>query len=322
MKVNCYQISEGPNLTPCEYSFAIEAIKQQKARVWIDILDAETRELEEKLDDIKAEGLIRQFCLDSRDHPGFYPLKPLALMVIPVQMEVQDSNIMEYLAILFSNDFFISIRNSKMARFRKSINSQDSFDLLPNDTIGGVISTLIMGLSLDCLRKTAKLSDTILALEEKMEREPDSVKIEEISVKRSELLTLESIVQGQLPIIDTITSSDRPSKKQETTIEYLRWASANLKSADKKLQWLERRVEVMRSLIDMHAQDRTNRRLGRLTVLSMIFMPVTFLAGLWGMNFKSMPLLSEDYGYIFALIIMLIISGGMYLYFHRKGWFS
>jgi magnesium transporter len=89
-----------------------------------------------------------------------------------------------------------------------------------------------------------------------------------------------------------------------------------------ELEWLKRRIEVMRSLIDMHAQDRTNRRLGRLTVLSMVFMSVTFLARIWGMNFKSMPLMSSEYGYISALIIMLLISGGMYFYFHRKGWFG
>ena len=322
MQVNCYQLTNEPKLMLCDYSFAIEAIRLQNAKVWIDLMDAETSELEKKLDDIKVQGLISHICLESRDHPGFYPLKPVALMVIPVQMEVQDSNTMEYLAILFNKDFFVTIRNSNMARFRKSINSRDSFDLLPDDTIAGVISTLMMGLSLDCLRKTAKLSDMILALEGQMEHEPESVRIEEISEKRSQLLTLESIVQGQLPIIETIIASDRPSKNQESTLEYLRWAAANLKSADKKLEWLEHRIEVMRSLIDMYAQDRTNRRLGRLTVLSMIFMPVTFLAGIWGMNFESMPLVSYKYGYLSALGIMILISGAMYFYFHRKGWFD
>ena len=322
MKVNCFRISEGPKLTVCEYNFATEAINQKTARVWFDILDADASELEEKLDELRIHGLIRNLCLESRDHPGFYPFRPLALMVMPVQMEVQASNIMEYIAILYCEDFLVSVRSSKMARFRKSISAEDSFDLLPDDTIAGVISALMMGLSLDCLRKAARLSDLILALETKMEQDPDSVDIEEISDKRSELLTLESIVQGQLPIIETIISSDRPTKNPESTLEYLRWAAANLKSADRKLEWLERRIEVMRSLIDMHAQDRTNRRLGRLTVLSMVFMPVTFLAGIWGMNFKKMPLLSSEYGYISALIIMLLISGGMYFYFHRKGWFD
>jgi magnesium transporter len=322
MKINCFQISEGPKLTLCEYSFATEAINQKKARVWIDILDADSGELELKLDELKVRGLIRQLSLDSRDHPGFYPFRPLALLVMPVQMEEQTSNIMEYLSILYCEDFLVSIRSSKMARFRKSISAEDSFDLLPDDTIAGVIASLMMGLSLDCLRKAARLSEMILALEGQMERDPDSVDIEEISGKRSELLTLESIVQGQLPIIETIISSDRPTKNPESTLEYLRWAAANLKSADRKLEWLERRIEVMRTLIDMHAQERTNRRLGRLTVLSMIFMPVTFLAGIWGMNFQSMPLLSSENGYIYALLIMAIISGSMYFYFHRKGWFD
>jgi len=322
MNVNCYQIFDGPKLIPCEYSSATEAINRKKTRVWIDLLDADTSELEEKLDELRINGLIRNLCLDSRDHPGFYPFRPLALMVIPVQMEVQDSNIMEYLALLFSNEFVLTIRSSKMARFRKQISSEDSFDLLPDDSTAAIISTLMMGLSLDCLRKAARLSDMVLALEVRRERDPEEVQIEEISAKRTELLSLESIVQGQLPIIETIISSDRPAKIKESSLDYLRWAAANLKSADRKLEWLEHRLEVMRSLIDMHAQGRTNRRLGRLTVLSMIFMPVTFLAGLWGMNFQSMPLLSSENGYIYALIIMAIISGGMYLYFHRKGWFD
>jgi magnesium transporter len=72
----------------------------------------------------------------------------------------------------------------------------------------------------------------------------------------------------------------------------------------------------------MHAQDRTNRRLGRLTVLSAIFMPITFLVSIWGMNFKYMPLLTVQNGMFIAMIIIFGIAGAMYLYFRRKGWFD
>jgi hypothetical protein len=100
MKVNCYKISDGPRLKPCEYSFAIEAIKQQKARVWIDILDSDTSELEEKLDDIKAEGLIRQFCLESRDHRGFHPLSQKKLVQLRMDLKPESYKKYSFLGIL------------------------------------------------------------------------------------------------------------------------------------------------------------------------------------------------------------------------------
>ena len=322
MKVNCLQLTEGPQLTPCEYSFAVDAIRKQSAKIWIDVLDSDTSELEEILDSINVQGLVRRFCLESRDHPGFYPMKPLALMVIPVQLEEQVANNLEYLALLISPDYLIYIRNSKMARFLKSINTQDSSAVLPDGSIAGILSTLIMGLSLDCLRKAAKLGDRILALEEQMDQDPTSVNFEDISDKRFELLTLESIVQGQLPIIEAIISSNRSNITSENTLEYLIWAAANLKSTDRKLEWLEHIIEVMRSSLDALGQEKTNRRLGRLTVLSMIFMPITFLAGVWGMNFEFMPLLSFRSGYLVAFLVMILITASMYFYYRKKDWFK
>ncbi len=322
MNVNCFHLIDGPQLTACEYSFAADAIRNQSAKIWIDVLDAGTSEIEEILDKINVQGIIRRFCLESRDHPGFYPMKPVALMVIPVQMEVQDVNVMEYLAFLFSQDFLITIRNSKIARFQKNFSTQESSDSLPDSSIPGIISALMLGLSLDSLRKASRLSDKILALEEQMDREPASVKINEISDKRSELLTLESIVQGQLPIIESVFPSRQTSIIPESSYDYFKWAVTNLKSADRKLDWLEHRIEVITSSLEARGQDRMNRRLGRLTVLSMIFMPITFLAGVWGMNFESMPLLSLKYGIVIALSIMILIAVGLFVYFRRKGWFN
>jgi hypothetical protein len=54
MKVNCFRISDGPQLIPCEYALAIDSIRQQNAKVRIDVLDIETSELEEKLNEFKG----------------------------------------------------------------------------------------------------------------------------------------------------------------------------------------------------------------------------------------------------------------------------
>ena len=322
MNLHCYQLSGGPAFSACEYEVAIGALKQKRIKIWIDMQDADNAELEKTLNDIGVHGIIRRFCLESRDHPGFYPIKPVSLMVIPVQMEKITENDFEYLALLFSNDFLLTIRNSKMARFQKNLTLEETVELLPDDSIAGIISSLIMGLSLDCLRKTSWLSDNILAVEQRMESEPDSIHIEELSNRRSELQILQSIVQGQLPIIESIGPTNRTSITSERALEYLTWTAANLKSADRKLDWLEHRIEVMRSILDMRTQERTNRRLGRLTVISMIFMPITFLAGIWGMNFEWMPGLTYKFGSVIAIGSMIIITAVMYFYFRKKGWFD
>jgi magnesium transporter len=59
-----------------------------------------------------------------------------------------------------------------------------------------------------------------------------------------------------------------------------------------------------------------------LTILSAIFMPVTLLASIWGMNFATMPELGLPYAYPIALGVMVAVGSGMYLFFRKTGWFD
>lgn len=56
------------------------------------------------------------------------------------------------------------------------------------------------------------------------------------------------------------------------------------------------------------------------TVVSVIFMPPTLIASMYGMNFKHMPELNWEYGYLFSIMIMVLFSGAVLLYFRRKKW--
>ncbi|KAF0822637.1 magnesium/cobalt transporter CorA [Cytobacillus firmus] len=66
---------------------------------------------------------------------------------------------------------------------------------------------------------------------------------------------------------------------------------------------------------------QTNRVMRVLTVITTIFMPLTFIAGIYGMNFENMPELSWKYGYFETLLLMFIIALGMFWWFKKKGWF-
>lgn len=68
------------------------------------------------------------------------------------------------------------------------------------------------------------------------------------------------------------------------------------------------------------SSQRTNEVVRVLTVFSVFFMPLTFIVGIYGMNFDVMPELRWQYGYLFAWLLMVIIVLAVFYWFKRKGW--
>ena len=65
---------------------------------------------------------------------------------------------------------------------------------------------------------------------------------------------------------------------------------------------------------------RTNEVMKVLTIMASIFIPLTFMAGIYGMNFDSMPELHTAWAYPALLAVMALTAGGMILYFRARGW--
>ena len=66
--------------------------------------------------------------------------------------------------------------------------------------------------------------------------------------------------------------------------------------------------------------NRTNDIMKVLTIFSAIMLPLTFIAGLYGMNFDNLPELHYEYSYFIVLAIMVVVAIGMLIFFWRKGW--
>jgi magnesium transporter len=95
------------------------------------------------------------------------------------------------------------------------------------------------------------------------------------------------------------------------------------------IDMLETYRELASSLMDVYLSSismRTNEVMQVLTVISVIFMPLTFIAGVYGMNFDpnvspwNMPELEWSYGYVMCWSLMIVTAGTMIVYFWRKGW--
>lgn len=86
---------------------------------------------------------------------------------------------------------------------------------------------------------------------------------------------------------------------------------------------LEALRDQLTSVMDAHLSvvaTRTNDVMRVLTIMASIFIPLTFVAGVYGMNFQHMPELDEPYGYAAVWVVMVTLGLGMVAYFRRKGW--
>ena len=89
------------------------------------------------------------------------------------------------------------------------------------------------------------------------------------------------------------------------------------------LESIDTQRELLSGLIDLYMtsiSNRTNEIMKVLTLMAAIFIPITFVAGVYGMNFQRMPELEWEYGYLFAWTIMLSIVAGMLIFFRNKNW--
>jgi magnesium transporter len=322
MNVNCYYIDEALQLTPFASENAAEACQRTDARIWIDVQTAEPDELEAWLDTLEVRGLSRRLFLETRDRPGFYPLKTEIVLVLRHLPEAASTGEVAHSTFLCREHLLLTVHRRPVSLLQGFATDQDAEAWLPDRSTAGLVSALMNVLSLDCVQHLSDLRRAILTLDERIEREPDDVRIEEIVGMRSELLVLDRVVSEQLPAVQALSKTDKSFFKLKDAQEYLNCALANLHTADRAMDRLDKRITDLRSAFQMHAQDKTNRRLGMLTVLSAIFLPMTLLAGIYGMNFEIMPELKYPFAYPVAIGSMVLIASGMYLYFRKKGWFD
>jgi magnesium transporter len=144
------------------------------------------------------------------------------------------------------------------------------------------------------------------------------------SIKR-DLLTLRRAMWPQRETFNALLRDEASVMTTETRL-YMRDCYDH---SVQILDLLETYRELGSDLIDIYlsmVSNRTNEIMRVLTVISVIFIPLTFIAGVYGMNFDTekspwnMPELEWYWGYPFALLLMFLVTLGQLMFFRRRGW--
>jgi magnesium transporter len=169
--------------------------------------------------------------------------------------------------------------------------------------------------------------DQIEALENEVMEKPTRKTLAKIHRLRRELLALRRSIWPQRNMLTTLIRDENPLINREVQV-YLRDCYDH---AIQALDLIETYRELTTSLMDVYlssVSNRMNEVMKTLTVISTIFIPLTFIAGIYGMNFNpnaspwNMPELNWYLGYPLVWLLMIVIVLALIYFFWHRGWFT
>ena len=164
-----------------------------------------------------------------------------------------------------------------------------------------------------------RLGESIESLEEQLVTDPKPETLRKIHALKKEMIYLRKAVWPLREVVSGLERIETPLIKETTDI-FLRDVYDHtvqiIDSVETSRDILSGMVETYLSSVS----NRMNEIMKVLTIIATIFIPLTFIAGVYGMNFASMPELHWRWGYAMAWAMMVIVTIVMVIYFRRKKW--
>lgn len=159
-----------------------------------------------------------------------------------------------------------------------------------------------------------ELEDTVVAY-------PTRKTLDDLHGMKSELLMLRRTIWPHREALSALMRESTPLITDITRI-YLRDCYDHVIQINDLVETYRELTADLRDLYMSSVSNRINETMRVLTIIATIFIPVTFIASLYGMNFEHLPELKWHYGYPFALSLMLFTALGMLYHFWRRGWLN
>ena len=320
MKTSAVRITAEGQLEPCDVGQALAGSRDGSGTFWISVDDYQTAALDAWLDELNLTPFTRNRLLQQGKITKVVPVAEgiiLDLRVLPAELSTAPRQV----AFLGLENLLIQLdpelgpdAGGWDARSRE-------FELMDTSSAGVLLSVLL----LEAKRVSQAIRDIrsgVFALDERMDRDPGGVSLNDILELKDRLLTLVAVAEEQLDSFEALTAIGNERLDMSKLPGTVQLLSSVAGFSERTAERLEKRVADLRQRYDGQQQEKLNHRLAVLTVVSAIFLPLTLVAGIWGMNFEKMPELALPWGYPAALTLMGCIAGGMLFVFRRKGWFK
>ncbi|MEW9699608.1 magnesium/cobalt transporter CorA [Paenibacillus sp. SI8] len=166
-----------------------------------------------------------------------------------------------------------------------------------------------------------QIEDQLNEIENNVDSKSTQALMEDIFEIRSKLLKLRRTIVPMRDLLYRTLNSERIEGINELLHYYTDVYDHLLKLSEMIDSNRDMTADLRDSYISLNS-NRMNTIMKTLTVITTIFMPLTFIAGIYGMNFDNMPELKWQWGYFVTLAAMFGIGFGMFMWFRKKGWFK
>ena len=160
------------------------------------------------------------------------------------------------------------------------------------------------------------------ALSKRMIEDSGSISPADIFTLRQQITNIGDANEDHAFCVDVLQKVESTSFSAVDQLEHLLELDRSLGRQQRSMDRLEENVKNLHQQFLLAIQDRTGNRLKVLTVLSAVFLPLTLIAGIYGMNFENMPELGVRYAYYAVLGFMALVGIGMLAFFYNRGWFD
>ena len=269
----------------------------------------------------QLNNLLLEDVLDTQHRPKVELLEDHLLVIIKMLYYQNGELITEHLALLLGENYLISFQESEGGDVFEPIRKllQEPESLLRSSSADYLLFGLLDSIVDNYLDIVDRVSDAIEAIEDEIIAHPREDMISEIQLLKKKATFLQKSITPARGVISRIERNNH-SLIQGSCKPYFRDLHDHIVQI---VETLNSYRDTLWGLTDTYMgamSNKMNNIMRLLTLISTIFIPLTFIVGVYGMNFEHMPELHYPWAYPIVWLIMIGISIVMLIYFKRKKW--
>lgn len=292
------------------------------SNVWININGlSDTAEIEKLGNHFNIHPLILEDIANTHQRPKIDELGSYLFIAFKmVYFEDDERLTYEHLSLIVGNGYVLTFQESDGDVFDslrdRILNNKGRIRSVGSDYLAYTIMDAVVD---NYLSVVENFGDHIEELESELFKDTDDDIPSEIQKYKRRILKLRKSI---LPFREVVNRLEKigPPLIDDKTHSYIQDLYDHIIQVSESIDLYR---EMIWGLMDMHMNilsNRMNEVMKVLTIMATIFIPLTFIAGIYGMNFENMPELHTRYGYFVLLGVMVVIFIFMLIYFRRKKW--